>query len=118
MISPFNFPAMVPFWFLPYAIAMGNTYVVKASEQVGIPAPVAYLLFGGMKASQFADIKARGKAIINFFTESRIILKNFGRRTVKTKKLEINSCSWYCVNNKAALVEQLKWLGNTAEDAF
>ena len=34
MIAPFNFPAMVPFWFLPYAIAAGNTYVVKPSEQV------------------------------------------------------------------------------------
>lgn len=34
MIAPFNFPAMVPFWFLPYAIATGNTYVIKASEQV------------------------------------------------------------------------------------
>ena len=34
MIAPFNFPAMVPFWFLPYALATGNTYVVKPSEQV------------------------------------------------------------------------------------
>lgn len=34
MIAPFNFPAMVPFWFLPYAIAAGNTYVLKPSEQV------------------------------------------------------------------------------------
>ena len=34
MVAPFNFPAMVPFWFLPYALATGNTYVVKASEQV------------------------------------------------------------------------------------
>jgi malonate-semialdehyde dehydrogenase (acetylating)/methylmalonate-semialdehyde dehydrogenase len=34
MIAPFNFPAMVPFWFLPYAIATGNTFVVKASKQV------------------------------------------------------------------------------------
>lgn len=33
MIGPFNFPAMVPFWFLPYAVAAGNTYVVKPSEQ-------------------------------------------------------------------------------------
>jgi malonate-semialdehyde dehydrogenase (acetylating)/methylmalonate-semialdehyde dehydrogenase len=32
-IAPFNFPAMVPFWFLPYAIATGNTYVIKPSEQ-------------------------------------------------------------------------------------
>lgn len=34
MIAPFNFPAMVPFWFLPYALATGNTYVVKSSELV------------------------------------------------------------------------------------
>ena len=34
MIAPFNFPAMVPFWFLPYAIATGNTFIVKASKQV------------------------------------------------------------------------------------
>ena len=34
MIAPFNFPAMVPFWFLPYALAAGNTFVLKSSEQV------------------------------------------------------------------------------------
>ncbi|RLD75962.1 MAG: methylmalonate-semialdehyde dehydrogenase (CoA acylating) [Bacteroidetes bacterium] len=34
MIAPFNFPAMVPFWFLPYAIATGNTFILKPSEQV------------------------------------------------------------------------------------
>jgi malonate-semialdehyde dehydrogenase (acetylating)/methylmalonate-semialdehyde dehydrogenase len=44
---------------------------------VGIPAPVAYLPFGGMKASQFADIKAQGKAIVNFFTEPKIITERF-----------------------------------------
>lgn len=33
-ISPFNFPMMVPFWALPYAIATGNTFIVKPSEQV------------------------------------------------------------------------------------
>ena len=33
-IAPFNFPAMVPFWFLPFAIATGNTFVLKPSEQV------------------------------------------------------------------------------------
>lgn len=33
-ICPFNFPAMVPFWFLPYAVACGNTFIVKPSEQV------------------------------------------------------------------------------------
>jgi malonate-semialdehyde dehydrogenase (acetylating)/methylmalonate-semialdehyde dehydrogenase len=44
---------------------------------VGIPAPVAYLPFGGMKASLFADIKAQGKAIINFFTEDKIITERY-----------------------------------------
>jgi malonate-semialdehyde dehydrogenase (acetylating) / methylmalonate-semialdehyde dehydrogenase len=34
MIAPFNFPGMIPFWFLPYAIACGNTYIIKPSEKV------------------------------------------------------------------------------------
>jgi malonate-semialdehyde dehydrogenase (acetylating)/methylmalonate-semialdehyde dehydrogenase len=33
-ICPFNFPGMIPFWFLPYAIACGNTYILKPSERV------------------------------------------------------------------------------------
>ncbi|MBE0411577.1 MAG: aldehyde dehydrogenase family protein, partial [Anaerolineales bacterium] len=34
VISPFNFPGMIPFWFMPYALACGNTYIVKPSERV------------------------------------------------------------------------------------
>lgn len=34
IIAPFNFPAMIPFWFMPYAIAAGNTCIVKPSERV------------------------------------------------------------------------------------
>jgi len=33
IIAPFNFPGMIPFWFLPYAVATGNTVVVKPSER-------------------------------------------------------------------------------------
>src|SRR5206468_8948542 len=33
-VTPFNFPAMVPCWFWPYAIATGNTFIMKPSEQV------------------------------------------------------------------------------------
>ncbi len=33
-IAPFNFPAMVPFWFWPFAVAAGNTFVLKPSERV------------------------------------------------------------------------------------
>jgi malonate-semialdehyde dehydrogenase (acetylating)/methylmalonate-semialdehyde dehydrogenase len=34
VIAPFNFPLMIPFWFMPYAVACGNTYLVKPSEKV------------------------------------------------------------------------------------
>jgi len=44
---------------------------------IGIPAPVAYLPFGGMKESQYADIKAQGKAIVNFFTEDKVITERY-----------------------------------------
>ncbi len=33
-IAPYNFPAMVPWWFIPYALVTGNTFVLKPSEQV------------------------------------------------------------------------------------
>jgi len=33
-IAPYNFPNMVPLWFLPFAVACGNTFVLKPSEQV------------------------------------------------------------------------------------
>ena len=33
-IAPFNFPAMVPLWFLPFAVVSGNTFILKPSEQV------------------------------------------------------------------------------------
>jgi len=33
VISPFNFPGMIPFWFIPYAVATGNTVIVKPSER-------------------------------------------------------------------------------------
>jgi malonate-semialdehyde dehydrogenase (acetylating)/methylmalonate-semialdehyde dehydrogenase len=60
-ITPFNFPPMVPLWFLPYAIAAGNTFVLKPSEQVpltqerifqlidriGLPPGVVNLVHGG-----------------------------------------------------------------------
>ena len=59
-ITPFNFPAMVPMWFLPYAVACGNTFIVKPSERVplsqvrvfelldqaGFPAGVVNLVHG------------------------------------------------------------------------
>ena len=63
-IAPFNFPAMIPFWFLPYAIACGNTFVLKPSERVplsmrrvyelleqtGLPKGVINIVNGGKEA--------------------------------------------------------------------
>jgi malonate-semialdehyde dehydrogenase (acetylating)/methylmalonate-semialdehyde dehydrogenase len=36
-ITPFNFPAMIPLWFLPYAVAAGNAFILKPSEQDPLP---------------------------------------------------------------------------------
>jgi len=67
IISPFNFPLMIPFWFLPYAIALGNTVIVKPSEKTpmsmefamdlikkaGIPKNVVQLVNGGSEAVNY-----------------------------------------------------------------
>ena len=37
-ITPFNFPAMIPLWFLPYAVACGNAFLLKPSERDPRPA--------------------------------------------------------------------------------
>jgi malonate-semialdehyde dehydrogenase (acetylating) / methylmalonate-semialdehyde dehydrogenase len=47
-IVPFNFPAMVPFWFLPFAIACGNTFVLKPSEQVPMTQQIAFEVLDGL----------------------------------------------------------------------
>src|SRR3984957_7735712 len=43
-ITAFNFPGMIPFWFLPYAIATGNTFVLKPSERVPLTMKLAFEL--------------------------------------------------------------------------
>lgn len=63
-IVPFNFPCMIPLWFLPYAIACGNCFILKPSERVplsmqkvfalmdkaGLPPGVVSLVNGGREA--------------------------------------------------------------------
>jgi malonate-semialdehyde dehydrogenase (acetylating)/methylmalonate-semialdehyde dehydrogenase len=63
-VVPFNFPGMIAFWFLPYAIATGNTFIIKPSERVpltlryifellektGLPKGVVNLVNGGKAA--------------------------------------------------------------------
>ena len=43
-VAPFNFPGMIPFWYLPYVLATGNTYVLKPSERVPMTMMVIYRL--------------------------------------------------------------------------
>jgi len=43
-IAPFNFPGMIPFWFMPYALAAGNTYLVKPSEKVSMTMQLIFKL--------------------------------------------------------------------------
>ena len=63
-IAPFNFPGMISFWFMPYALACGNPYIIKPSErtpltmtrvvelmsEVGFPKGVINLVNGGPEA--------------------------------------------------------------------
>jgi malonate-semialdehyde dehydrogenase (acetylating)/methylmalonate-semialdehyde dehydrogenase len=63
-VTPFNFPGMIPFWFLPYAVAAGNCFILKPSERVpltswklfqlieksGFPKGVIQLVNGGREA--------------------------------------------------------------------
>jgi malonate-semialdehyde dehydrogenase (acetylating)/methylmalonate-semialdehyde dehydrogenase len=44
IICPFNFPGMIPFWYLPYALATGNTVIVKPSERCPITLQKAFRL--------------------------------------------------------------------------
>ncbi|MDX1645801.1 MAG: CoA-acylating methylmalonate-semialdehyde dehydrogenase, partial [Longimicrobiales bacterium] len=64
VISPYNFPVMIPLWFWPYAVATGNTVVLKPSEQdplthqrivelaeeAGLPPGVLNVVHGGREA--------------------------------------------------------------------
>src|SRR5579864_3548250 len=63
-ITPFNFPGMIPLWFLPYALACGNCFLLKPSEktpmtsrrlfelidETGLPPGVAQLVHGGKES--------------------------------------------------------------------
>ncbi len=63
-ITPFNFPSMIPLWFLPYAISCGNTFILKPSERVpfsmirimqliektGLPKGVVNVVYGSKEA--------------------------------------------------------------------
>ncbi|WP_266082256.1 CoA-acylating methylmalonate-semialdehyde dehydrogenase [Haladaptatus caseinilyticus] len=66
-ITPFNFPGMIPLWFLPYAVATGNAFILKPSERD--PLTAQYL---------FALVEKAG------FPDGILQLVNGGKETVNT----------------------------------
>lgn len=66
-ICPFNFPGMIPFWFMPYAIAAGNTYIIKPSERVPLTMQYIFRLIDEVK---FPD------GVINLVNGSKDVVDN------------------------------------------
>src|ERR1700693_3006557 len=65
-ITPFNFPGMVPFWFLPYAIACGNTFILKPSERVPLTIQRTYELLAQTGLPRgVVNLVNGGKAVVN-----------------------------------------------------
>jgi len=100
-ITPFNFPGMIPLWFLPYAIACGNCFVLKPSERVpvtsqklfkilaslGLPPGVVTLVNGGREAVDaildHPDVRA-----ISFVGSSPVAQYIYSRAAASGKRVQ------------------------------
>jgi malonate-semialdehyde dehydrogenase (acetylating) / methylmalonate-semialdehyde dehydrogenase len=95
-IVPFNFPGMIAFWFLPYAIATGNTFILKPSERVpltmryvyellektGLPNGVVNLVNGGKTAvdTLIDDPRVRAISFVGSTPVARYIYARAGEK--------------------------------------
>ena len=100
-IAPFNFPGMIPFWFLPYAIACGNTFILKPSEkvpltmmkvfrlieQIDLPAGVINLVHGGKETVDAILDHPEVKAI-SFVGSSKIAKYVYSRGAANGKRVQ------------------------------
>ncbi|MFN7919118.1 MAG: CoA-acylating methylmalonate-semialdehyde dehydrogenase [Bryobacteraceae bacterium] len=100
-ITPFNFPAMIPLWFLPYALACGNTLIVKPSERVpltvqklfalieraGFPKGVCNLVNGG-KAAVDALLDHPGVRAISFVGSTPVAKYVYTRGSANGKRVQ------------------------------
>jgi malonate-semialdehyde dehydrogenase (acetylating)/methylmalonate-semialdehyde dehydrogenase len=100
-ISPFNFPGMIPFWFMPYALACGNTFVVKPSERVpltmvkvfelieeaGFPPGVVNLVNGG-KQTVNALLDHPQVNAISFVGSTQVARYVYARATANGKRAQ------------------------------
>lgn len=100
-ITPFNFPGMIPLWFLPYAIACGNCFVLKPSEkvpmtmsrvfdlidQLGLPPGVISLVNGGKETVDalldHSDVRA-----ISFVGSSPVAKYIYSRASANGKRVQ------------------------------
>jgi malonate-semialdehyde dehydrogenase (acetylating)/methylmalonate-semialdehyde dehydrogenase len=78
-ITPFNFPAMVPMWMFPVAIACGNTFVLKPSEKdPSVPMRVAELLKeAGLPDGVFNVVNGDREAVDVLLTDPRVAAVSF-----------------------------------------
>ncbi len=100
-ITPFNFPGMIPLWFLPYAVASGNCFVLKPSERVpmttqhlvrlceeaGFPAGVVSLVNGG-KAAVDALLDHPQVRAVSFVGSTPIAKYVYSRATANGKRAQ------------------------------
>ena len=93
-VVPFNFPGMIAFWFMPYAIATGNTFIIKPSERVpltlryifellektGLPKGVVNLVNGGKAAvdTLLDDPRVRAISFVGSTPVARYIYSRAG----------------------------------------
>lgn len=78
-ITPFNFPAMVPMWMFPMAIACGNTFVLKPSEKDPTPALLIAGLFSeaGLPDGVFNVVNGDREAVDALLTDERVQAVSF-----------------------------------------
>jgi malonate-semialdehyde dehydrogenase (acetylating)/methylmalonate-semialdehyde dehydrogenase len=101
IIAPFNFPGMIPMWFLPYAIACGNTVIVKPSEKVpmtmrrivelfeatGLPKGVVNLVNGSQEAVE-AILDHPTIAAVSFVGSTRVAKAVYERGAKTGKRMQ------------------------------
>ncbi len=74
IIAPFNFPGMIPFWFLPYALACGNTVVLKPSERVPLTMQKVVRLLDSLELpAGVVNLVNGGREVVNAILDHPII---------------------------------------------
>ena len=130
VIAPFNFPAMIPFWFLPYALACGNTVVMKPSEktpltmqrvtelltEAGFPPGVVQVIHGGREAVS-ALLEHPDVAAVSFVGSSPVARAVYGQAAGNGKRVQCQGGA----KNPVVVLEDADIeaaVGTVAESAF